>query len=399
MVTVATEDAALQSKQLYVDDTSLGNVVVNNPERPTAVDTSLFANGTRTLVAKATDYAGNTMLSQRIPITVYNPISEIRISQSELFRDEVDPGQFVISGVMNDPGTWNLRIENTSGNTVFTDSGGQGVFQSTWDGKVAGNYVDDLYRIIMEDGSNTYDWIIAISLGSTAEMLISGGYILETPWDKEAMFTEMTAVADACRAQYVPFTVILNPGWEDGWRIPFDNPIKGMRYWLPRSYRYWFYAGHGSFIKDKTYNVRRPAVAFAEKDVYGDNYWVPSEQRFNYPAFSDLDLYPGKYRVVMLNTCNSAGSAVIWPGNDYSIAHAFGIYENEIEVDRVFVGWNRGYNPTFPMFGTLWTQDFWWYLGQGYSVGQARDGANGLGYPMGTFNRTIGGPYVTWFLP
>jgi hypothetical protein len=338
------------------------------------------------------------MWSQAVPVNVYNAVSELQLSQRELFRDLTDPGTFTFSGRLNEPGSWSLQITNSSGAVVFSDSGGQGAFQSTWDGKTSGDYVDGIYQATFTAVGSTVREVITVSISAPSAMvLITGDVVGEQQWAKEAAIEEMVAVTAACRARYLPYTIISNPKWWDKYETP---PRRGMDYLLKQGYKYWFHIGHGAYLWDDNAERYMAYVSFGDTSVQGDNYYLPIEGRdMRYPAFSDLDVYPGKYRIVMMNTCWSAGSYLLWQSIDPTIAGAFKIW-NEPDQDRTYLGWTTRYSSNWPFYGTAWTKEFWRYLGLGYTISQSIFWADwNIGGSMRDFLYVQGGPdvtYLTW---
>ncbi|MBI2843456.1 MAG: Ig-like domain-containing protein, partial [Armatimonadetes bacterium] len=393
------------SMTLYVDGAIRGSITTND-YYPSGVDTWRLSNGPHTLSASATDSEGNTMWSQRVSVNVYNSISEVSISPTELFSDEPDQGNITISGRLNEAGTWNVQITDMSGNTVFADSGSEGAFQSAWDGKVSGNYIDGLYRATLTKDSTTHTTAITIS-AAHAPVFISGLLRGEEQWSRDATIDEMEVVMDACRAQYARFTAIADPLWSTGIDPEQNRVRKGLCDWLKDDYRYWFHTGHGEVrrLRDSLWHamIMFPDVG-GTRLVCGNDYWaLPAERPF-IRAFSDIGVWTSQYHIVMINACWSGGSWL--QGYDQSIPNAFGNY-GAVEIDQTYLGWGTKYYPgTLPIFqylqpnGTGWTKEFWRRLGMGYTVSQAHWWANmdTTGW-MHNFLCTYGGPDVTYFDP
>lgn len=417
----------IYDRRMFIDGVNKGRI---NPATDGnyvfSCETSSLTNGAHTLAVQAKDRAGNLMTSNIVNIDVINYISNIKLSQMDLFYNESNPQPFIISGELSSPDTWVVEIKDMrTGNTVYSDSGySNGSFQTSWDGKVNGSYNQSIYNVNVKRSNDPDPALIrAVTINrSGGGALICGKYSGEEADSQKATFMELFAWADACATKYVPYTIVLDPLWETGYNSSdmYGNSTmrKGIKEWLGpyHQYRYFFFTGHGYYGDRADDGHHHVNVDMNGDTVYGTDEWsnTPDTEY----AFSDLSLKNDGFRIVWFNSCNSAGSA---SEPDLSLANAFGCYD--LENDGTFIGWLWMYYPTsyeikipctygainfLSSNGTGWTTSIAGLLGDGYSVGQAEY----LYYLHTTFNpsesgymsifRYIYGPtskWVSWLVP
>jgi hypothetical protein len=384
-------DGGTPDTQLFVDGTPKGSITTNE-YRLSGLDTCQLTNGWHILKARATDDSHNTMWSQEVSIYVDNEVSSLDYS-SEIFTDEPNQGPITLSAYMNSSGTWSTEIRNCKDDSVaYTTSGtGPGPISLSWDGKISGTYIPGIYKITVsaqptgDSPPTTRDYNITISQAN-ASTLICGKLRGDEDWSRETSVDEMIAVADACRARGVTYTLVADPLWvyDDDAHYPYgEDPNQGHRLrlgfkaWINKGFHNFFYSTHG---KTQYKNGKwRSSILFDttgdQAYVYGTDYDWPLSERFAIAAFSDCGINPDQYRIVHINACWSWGNYL--HGVDTSLPNAFGNY-GYVENDQTYIGWSFYYYPTgTPLSdglspnGTMWTKEFWRQLGMGYTVYQA----------------------------
>lgn len=413
-------ESGLMCMQLYVDGQPKGSITTNG-YRLSGLDTSELSNGLHVLTAVATDADLNTMRSQAVEITVDNNISQVDYS-SEIFTDDLTPGNIAFNARMITSGTWSAEIKDyRNGTLVYSSSGtGPGPVQASWDGKVNGNFAPGIYAITLssqptgQSVPTERQYLATISRASTST-LICGKFQGEDDWSREASIQEMYAVADGCEAQGVTYTLLADPLWvfDDDPHYPYGtDPNQGSRLrlgfkaWINKGYHNFFYSTHGK--SEYTKGKWRSSILFdstgGQVFVYGTDYdWTPTQRQI-ISAFSDLDIWSDQFRIVQINACWSAGNYL--RGVDATIPNAFGNY-GAVEDDQAYLGWMFYYYPSgSPIVealspnGTQWTKEFWRQLGLGYTVAQAEWNTTFYNQHyrgwMHNFLSVYGGPDVTY---
>ncbi len=103
---------------------------------------------------------------------------------------------------------------------------------------------------------------------------------------------------------------------------------------------------------------------------------------------------------------------LIGRGVQTDIPNAFGVC-SATDSGQTYVGWSAAYwgpsgsilGVNMPVLdgvcgcGTIWTENFWWYLGEGCTVTQAEDNTDWYSDYWGWMNEFLynyGGPDATW---
>jgi hypothetical protein len=369
-----------------------------------SIDTTRFTNGLHTLTAEAVDREGNIGTSNEVNVIFDNVVSEVNISQSEIFVDDPDPGSYSVSAKIREGCNWTLTINDAQNDTVVKSVGGTGPGLATieWDGKSGGSYAEGIYysKLHLEqpgsgsEGSSPATAATGIILPPDiafkcfgisfrhGRALIAGVIRNEGTLLAFAAKQEMVNVWLACRYRGIPCTVVVDPIWTSDVDFEAGNKYrKGMDWYLTQPYQYFYLTTHGSVIQDAVDNQYRTYIDFADgQTIPGNNYFVEERFKKTTPAFSDCNIPRDRYQIVNINACYSCGS---FNNPDYSVAAAFGLSDLDNLNGGVYIGWMLEYRPlTFPVLwgltpnGMGWTAGFWQRMATGYSAQEAIDELN-----------------------
>jgi hypothetical protein len=179
VVVGAQDDSRLSAVDLFLDDVPVGTLTEGDLNF--IVDTTHFANGTHTLVARAQDNAGipylggvennlvvaNETYSTPITLDFQNPV---RWPEAETLFES-----FVPINVESDifPAEWTVVVEDSTGSGVkmFSGSTADGIIETSWDGTDANNNPvepDAAYKITVIVNASSF------SMQSSSSLQASG---------------------------------------------------------------------------------------------------------------------------------------------------------------------------------------------------------------------------------
>ncbi len=266
----------LSDIQLCIDGAPGGGTTIPDPDtgdaEPSGIETERLTNGQHVLRVACLNPDGDTVWSQNVRINVNNPISCLTPTCLEIFTDDASPNVISLNAQMSVPGTWSVEITDRYSNVVYSDSGaGPGTVAASWDGKQNGSYVDGIYTVTTNALDSTGAQLASKTLYATISPANAEALVCFEARDHEDRFAmdylaEVTAVNDACRAQGITCTLVVDPIWVDRYvadgvetpGYPWGNdsemgnlPRLSIGGWLVGPYHYFFYAAHGSLERQE----------------------------------------------------------------------------------------------------------------------------------------------------
>ncbi len=147
--------------------------------------------------------------------------SLLKSRNTEIFTDDASPNVISLNAQMSVPGTWSVEITDRYSNVVYSDSGaGPGTVTASWDGKQNGSYVDGIYTVTTNALDSTGAQLASKVLYGTispanADALVCIEVRGHEDEFRQDYFNEMEAIINACRAQGLACTLIVDPMWMD----------------------------------------------------------------------------------------------------------------------------------------------------------------------------------------